>query len=158
MIEKNHPNGGPSLPVGEASMGHPAMRLVHRSTVESSTQVDARAALSDEELMALTCDGDQGAFRVLVERYEDRAVHTARAVVGNIETAREIAQESFLKVYASRDRFDLSRRFSSWFFRILRNLSVDRVRRLGASTPGGASALEGDWQTGDRGPDAEASV
>ncbi len=138
-------------------MGHPALRLVHHQPVASAA-ASGLESLEDEDLFALTCTGQKEAFRVLVERYEDRAVHTARAVVGNTETAREIAQEAFLKVYAHRERFDLKRRFSSWFYRILRNLAVDRLRRQSSGTPGAAAELVGDWDGQERGPVAEASL
>ncbi|RMH03936.1 MAG: sigma-70 family RNA polymerase sigma factor [Planctomycetota bacterium] len=142
-------------------MGQPALRLVHRQdppSVSAAEAAEGLASLSDEELLALSCAGEKEAFRVLVERYQDRAVHTARAVVGNLETAREVAQEAFLKVYAHRDRFDIKRRFSSWFYRILRNLAVDRLRRQAAGTPGAASELVGDWDGSFRSPEAEASL
>jgi RNA polymerase sigma-70 factor (ECF subfamily) len=138
-------------------MGHPALRLVHHQPAPSAA-ASGLESLEDEDLFALTCTGQKEAFRVLVERYEDRAVHTARAVVGNTETAREIAQEAFLKVYAHRERFDLKRRFSSWFYRILRNLAVDRLRRQSSGTPGAAAELVGDWDGQERGPAAEASL
>ena len=149
--------------VSEGDMGHPALRLVYDQAETSledaggSAGADGLASLGDEELMALSIDGQRAAFQELVERYQDRAFHTARGVVGNSETAREVAQEAFLKVYASRARFDLKRRFSSWFYRILRNLAVDRVRRQSAGTPGAASSIEGDWNDGSRGPAAAAS-
>ncbi len=143
-------------------MGQAALRLVH-SQAEAGDEdagkggLTGLTGLSDEELMALAIDGQRTAFQELVVRYQDRAFHTARGVVGNSETAREITQEAFLKVYASRDRFDLKRRFSSWFYRILRNLAVDRVRRQSSGTPGAASSIEGDWNDPNRGPVAEAS-
>ena len=57
--------------------------------------------------MALTRSGDREAFSTLVCRYEERALHTARGILLNLESAREVAQEAFLKVYAFRERFDL---------------------------------------------------
>ncbi len=151
-------NEGPEQPVTEGKvMGHPALRLVHHQPARADG-ASGFEQLQDEELLALACADQKEAFRVLVERYEERAVHTARAVVGNIETAREIAQEAFLKVYAHRERFDVKRRFSSWFYRILRNLAVDRLRRQSAGTPGAAAELVGDWDGQERGPVAEASV
>ena len=150
--------------VGEGDMGHPVLRMVYDQAETSPEHsgggagADGLASLRDEDLMALSIDGQRAAFQELVERYQDRAFHTARGVVGNSETAREVAQEAFLKVYASRDRFDLKRRFSSWFYRILRNLAVDRIRRQSAGTPGAASSMEGDWNDGSRGPVAVASV
>ncbi len=119
---------------------------------------DPRLQLSDEELFALCIDGDRDAFRFLVERYEAKAVHTARAIVGSLETAREVAQEAFLKVYAHRQRFDLKRKFSTWFYRILRNQAVDRARRQTSGTPGAAVELVGDWDGGAQGPAHAASA
>ncbi len=142
-------------------MGSAALKLVHHRPAEEAGAVASPCGLErlrDEELLALVGSGNKEAFRVLVERYEERAVYTARAVVGNLETAREVAQEAFLKVYAHRDRFDMKRKFSSWFYRILRNLAVDRVRRQSAGSPGAAAELVGDWDAGLRGPAAEASL
>ena len=141
-------------------MSSPALRLVRTPSLESPPEsgVDPRAQLTDEELFALCIDGDRNAFQLIVERYEGKAVHTARAIVGSFETAREVAQEAFLKVYAHRARFDLKRKFSTWFYRILRNQAVDRARRQSAGTPGAAVELTGDWDSNRRSPEQEASA
>tara|TARA_B100001750_G_C15423163_1_gene554033 strand:- start:344 stop:985 length:642 start_codon:yes stop_codon:yes gene_type:complete len=138
-------------------MASPALHLV--SSVESSASGDEGYFdnLSDEELFALIKEDDRGAFRCLVERYEGKAVHTARSIVLNLETAREVAQDVFLKIYAHRERFDLKRKFSTWFYRILRNQAVDRARRQTSGTPGGAVGLVGDWDTHELGPVRSAS-
>lgn len=138
-------------------MAVPAFRLVPPSTEEAQTSQGAWDNLSDEELFALTCEGEPDAFQLLVERYEGKAIHTARSIVGSYETAREVAQDAFLKVYAARERFDPKRKFSTWFYRILRNQAVDRVRRTAPGTPGGTVELLGDWNTSDAGPVASAS-
>ncbi|MBT3341085.1 MAG: sigma-70 family RNA polymerase sigma factor [Planctomycetes bacterium] len=116
------------------------------------------ASLSDEELMALTCKGERDAFRLLVERYELRALHTARGILRRTEVAREAVQEAFLKVYANRDKFDGKRKFPTWFFRILRNHCVDTLRRLKPGTPHGAGELLGDWGATEPGPVAAVSA
>ncbi len=138
-------------------MGAHALRLVPAAPVEAAPPADPRQELTDEELLALVCAGEREAFRILVERYEEKAVHTARAIVGSTETAREVTQEAFLKVYAHRHRFDPKRRFSSWFYRILRNQAVDRVRRQAPGTPGSAVELVGDWDGQSPGPVREVS-
>ena len=123
-------------------MNSSALRLVRTPSHDSLEPTsDPRSQLADEELFALCIDGDRDAFRLLVERYEGKAVHTARGIVGSYETAREVAQEAFLKVYAHRARFDLKRKFSTWFYRILRNQAVDRARRQSAGTPGAAARI-----------------
>lgn len=140
-------------------MNSSALRLVRTPSHDGSPPAaDPRSQLTDEELFALCIDGDRDAFRLIVERYEGKAVHTARAIVGSFETAREVAQETFLKVYAHRSRFDLKRKFSTWFYRILRNQAVDRARRQSAGTPGAAAELTGDWDGGSAAPDQEASA
>jgi len=138
-------------------MSAPAFRLVPSASEEAPSAVGAWADLSDEELFALTCEGEREAFHLLVERYEGKAIHTARSIVGSYETAREVAQEAFLKVYAARDRFDQKRAFRTWFYRILRNQAVDRVRRTAAGTPGGTVELMGDWNASETTPAHGAS-
>ncbi len=138
-------------------MSAPAFRLVPPVSEDAPSTVGAWADLSDEELFALTCEGEREAFHLLDERYEGRAIHTARSIVGSYETAREVAQEAFLKVYAARERFDQKRAFRTWFYRILRNQAVDRVRRTAPGTPGGTVELVGDWNASETTPAHGAS-
>ncbi len=119
-------------------MAAPALRLV---PAQGDPATSAWSGLTDEELFHLTQEGERDAFRLLVERYETRAIHVARGIVGSYETAREVAQDAFLKVYAARDRFDAKRSFATWFYRILRNHAVDRLRRQAPGTPGGSVEL-----------------
>lgn len=136
-------------------MGAPVLRLV---PPEAEAAVSAWSGLTDEELFQLTREGERDAFKLLVERYEARAVHVARGIVGSYETAREVAQDAFLKVYAARDRFDPKRAFATWFYRILRNHAVDRLRRQAPGTPGGSVELAPEWGGGDETPDAIVST
>ncbi len=136
-------------------MASPVLRLV---TPQAETAVPVWSGLTDEELFELTCEGEREAFRLLVERFETRAVHVARGIVGSYETAREVAQEAFLKVYAARERFDSKRSFATWFYRILRNQAVDRLRRASPGTPGGSVELAPDWDAGGAPPEAIAST
>jgi RNA polymerase sigma-70 factor (ECF subfamily) len=136
-------------------MAAPVLRLV---PPEAETEVSAWSALTDEELFQLTREGERDAFKLLVERYEARAVHVARGIVGSYETAREVAQDAFLKVYAARERFDPKRSFVTWFYRILRNHAVDRLRRQAPGTPGGSVELAPEWGGGDATPDTIVST
>jgi RNA polymerase sigma-70 factor (ECF subfamily) len=76
-------------------------------------------------------DGDHEAFRRLVEHYQDRAYRTALGVMGNREEAWDVAQEAFLRVYRSLDRFRLGQNFYTWLYRIVVNLGIDTLRRRG---------------------------
>lgn len=153
MSEKKEPNKGNRKPVSENGNSMPSAAL---HLIRSTLPVEPLESLSDEELFALVHDGNRTAFRSLVERYEERAVQTARSMLNNLESAREVAQEAFLKLYATRDRFDLSRRFAPWFFRILRNLCVDRLRRMQSGTPGSTLGLVGEQESPYGAPEQRA--
>jgi len=90
---------------------------------------DPRARLPDEELVALSLDGDEIAFGALVRRYQRRLTAFLGQLVGDMELARELSQEAFVRAWGALDRFDPSYRFSTWLFRIAHNLGIDHLRR-----------------------------
>jgi len=73
-------------------------------------------------------DGDQEAFRELVDMYRTRSRSIAYGLVGNYEDARDIAQEVFIKVYRALDRFDINKKFFTWLYRLSINASIDFLR------------------------------
>jgi len=83
----------------------------------------------DEELVALALDGDERAFGRLVRRYQRRLTAFLGQLVGDIELARELSQEAFIRAWSALDRFDPRYRFSTWLFRIAHNLGIDQLRR-----------------------------
>jgi len=92
-------------------------------------------SLSDEELVricqapgSVKADRDV-AFRELVERYQDRAFWISKGMVGNADDARDVAQDAFIRVFRSVDRFDPKLKFYTWFYQIVVNLSIDHLRR-----------------------------
>lgn len=90
---------------------------------------------TDADLVRACRLGDEGAYRTLVERFEGRAVRLARNLVGNAESARDIAQEAFLRVFRNIQRFDTARNFYTWLYQIVTNLSIDHLRRHGRQRP-----------------------
>lgn len=73
--------------------------------------------------------GDQHAFSELVELYKDKVYQISYRMVGNVHEAQDIAQEAFLRAYMNIDTYDIDRKFSTWLFRIVTNLSIDRLRK-----------------------------
>ena len=73
--------------------------------------------------------GDQASFSLLVERYQDRLVSFLFRMLRDVDTAHDLAQEVFLRVYQALDRFDPQFKFSTWTFRVAHNLGVDELRR-----------------------------
>ena len=84
---------------------------------------------SDFEAVKRAVEGDHDAFRVLVERYQDRAFGLALRVMRDEEQARDVVQDAFLKAYRSLDRFEGRSSFYTWFYRVVMNLCIDAKRR-----------------------------
>jgi RNA polymerase sigma-70 factor (ECF subfamily) len=99
--------------------------------VEADPELAARAAevRIDHELIRRAQRGEEEAFAELVLRHEGRAWRVARNLVGNAEDARDVAQEAFLRVFRSLDRFDFRHEFTTWLYRIVSNLGIDHLRR-----------------------------
>src|ERR671929_147726 len=89
----------------------------------------ASGGASDAWLVERVRAGDDQAFALLVQRYERKLIRVLRGLVHDEELARDLAQETFWKVYTRLDRFDAARRFGPWLFRIGVNLGLDHLRR-----------------------------
>ena len=101
--------------------------------------------LSDERLVELSLDGDEGAFGLLVRRYQRRLTAFLSQLVGDIELARELSQEAFVRAWSALERFNPKYRFSTWLFRIAHNLGIDQLRkRRLQTTPLYRTDSEGD--------------
>ena len=68
-------------------------------------------------------------FEQLLRRNYSRAYSAAYRMMGNATDAEDLTQEAFMRVWAAFDRYDRSRPFEGWLFRILSNLAIDRWRR-----------------------------
>jgi RNA polymerase sigma-70 factor, ECF subfamily len=86
-------------------------------------------SVSDARLVDEVRHGDHSAFETLVRRYENRLMGVLLRFVRDRELARDLAQETFLRVYERLDQFDPSRRFGPWLFRIGVNLALDYMRK-----------------------------
>ena len=100
-----------------------------KQTLQASTLQPSGSAASDARLVEDARQGDRDAFGELVLRYEQRLIRVILRFVPNLETSRDLAQETFLRVYERLDQFDPARRFGPWLFRIGVNLTLDYLRR-----------------------------
>ncbi len=86
--------------------------------------------MDDEQLLIeKTKGGDSKAFDRLTDLYIKKAYSIAFRYTGNDGDARDIVQESFYKVYVNLHRYNPKFPFSSWFFRILINSSINFSKR-----------------------------
>ncbi len=76
---------------------------------------------TDERLVAESLAGDEAAFAVLVRRYQRRLTAFLAQLVGDLELARELTQEAFIRAWSALERYDPTYRFSTWLFRIGHN-------------------------------------
>ena len=106
-----------------------AVPLNTRSPEASNPQGRAAESERDRELILRAQRGDGGAFRELVERHRRRAFAIAIGLVRDEEDAIEIVQEAFLRVYRGLNAFNGAASFFTWLYRIVKNLSIDLMRR-----------------------------
>lgn len=84
---------------------------------------------SDGELITRVLAGDTGAYRPLVERYQNRIHAMVYGMVRDGEEARDITQNAFIKAYQSLSTFRIESSFYTWLYRIAMNLAIDSVRK-----------------------------
>jgi RNA polymerase sigma-70 factor (ECF subfamily) len=101
------------------------------------------------ELIRKAAAGERRAFEDLVLRKREQVVRTAYQITGNLEDAKDVAQGVFLRLWRVLQRFDLTRRFDTWLYRITVNAAIDHLREQGPK--GFIQALPDD--AGDRVPD-----
>jgi RNA polymerase sigma-70 factor, ECF subfamily len=84
---------------------------------------------ADTDLVSRAAGGDASAFQALVERHRSMVYRVAYQFAGNHHDAEDIAQEVFIKVYRSLERFRHEAQLSSWLYRIVMNACIDHRRR-----------------------------
>jgi len=84
---------------------------------------------SDLDLVRRIKQGDDQAFREMVDRYHARVYSLSYGVLRNPEDAEEATQDTFLTLYRKIGTFDESKKFFSWFYRVALNSAYSRARR-----------------------------
>jgi RNA polymerase sigma-70 factor, ECF subfamily len=83
----------------------------------------------DAALVTRALEGNQDAFRVLVERHSVRLFQLAFRMTGNEQDAEDIVQETFLRACKRLERFESRANFGTWLHRIAVNCSLDLLRK-----------------------------
>lgn len=89
------------------------------------------APVSDHELIAQVLAGSNEAFRGLIEKYQDRVFNLLVRILRNPETARDLAQETFLKAFLSLEQYREEFKFSNWLLKIAQNIAFSHLRHVG---------------------------
>ncbi|HEU4432265.1 MAG TPA: sigma-70 family RNA polymerase sigma factor [Pyrinomonadaceae bacterium] len=102
------------------------------------------ASVVDRDLVATAVRGVEGSFEELVRRYQRPIAAYVYRMVGNYESALDLTQEIFIKVYSSLDRYRAEFKFSTWIYKIAHNAAVDHLRRTATREQSLVVGHEGD--------------
>ena len=100
------------------------------SPVAGAAHASAAAEpLSDHGLLEAIRAGDEAAFTELVRRYRNQLTNYIYRITGDYETAVDLTQETFMRVYRAAARYQTSYAFSTYIYRIATNLAISELRR-----------------------------
>lgn len=78
----------------------------------------------ESQIIKKAISGDSEALTTLIDKYKDIAYNLALSIVKNREDAKDITQDSFLKVLENINRFRSDSKFSTWLYRIVYNQAI----------------------------------
>jgi RNA polymerase sigma-70 factor (ECF subfamily) len=82
----------------------------------------------DFVLMQQVAGGSEAAFRQLMRRHADKAVRYCYRLLSDQASAEDQVQQAFMKVWTEAPRWRPEAKFTTWFYRILHNQSIDQLR------------------------------
>jgi RNA polymerase sigma-70 factor (ECF subfamily) len=106
---------------------------------------------ADAELMRRVREGDEGAFRDLIERHQRVVIATIHRAIGDAWEAEDLAQRVFLQIYRSAGRYQPTAKFTTWMFTIVHNTIRNEYRRRARHA---ATSLD---EVGEHVPDSRAA-
>ena len=106
--------------------------------------------LGDSEVVQAFLDGDERAFGELVGRYDVRLVNFVYRTVGDRERAQDLVQETFVRVYRHLERFDQTKKFSTWIYTIASNLAKNELRNRSRNPLVLFQTIKKNWEADHR--------
>ncbi len=86
-------------------------------------------AESDQAIVARVIDGDNDAYAVLIERYEQKLLRYVVYLLHDQMTAADVVQDTFIKAYQNLRGYKTEYKFSSWIYRIAHNETMNHIKR-----------------------------
>jgi len=83
----------------------------------------------DQTLIKEALEGNQKAFKLLMERHKNAVRHIILKLVHNYDESLDLVQETFVKAFGSLATYKTKYRFTTWLYRIAANCSIDHLRR-----------------------------
>jgi len=85
---------------------------------------------TDEQLIKNFQNGDIQSYNRLVYKYRDRLINYVYGFTGDLTSAEDLVQDTFLKVYIKKDSYKEIAKFSTWLYTIAGNLAKTELRKL----------------------------
>jgi len=85
-------------------------------------------AIDAATTLARACDGDDEAFRRLVETHSRALFRLAYRLTGNEQDAEDVVQDALIRAYRRLGSFESRAAFATWLYRIAANCAVDHLR------------------------------
>jgi len=85
--------------------------------------------MTEVEILQSVAAGNHSAYGEVFSRHRERAFALAYQYLHNREDAKDIVQDAFIKAFQNLNKFQFDRKFGPWLLTIVRNLSIDFIRR-----------------------------
>jgi RNA polymerase sigma-70 factor (ECF subfamily) len=97
-------------------------------TILSLKPVRDYRELSDNDCMGALGGGDERGLDEIIRRYQRPLTGYLARIVNDVERARDLAQETFFRIFRHREAYRKSARFATWLYHIARNVARDELR------------------------------
>ena len=85
----------------------------------------------EKEIVSLLQKSDKKAISLLYENYADALYGVIKKVITDEDTAQDVLQETFVKIWRYSKKYDSSKaKLFTWLYRIAYNTAIDKVRSL----------------------------
>jgi RNA polymerase sigma-70 factor (ECF subfamily) len=84
---------------------------------------------SDDILITLFQSGEEGVFRILVDRHKERVRNLIYSIFSDASVVDDIAQDVFIRTYEALPKFRFEASFYTWLYRITVNKCRDEMRK-----------------------------
>jgi RNA polymerase sigma-70 factor (ECF subfamily) len=134
--------------------------------VQNATQLDNLDGLDDGQLVELARRRNGDAFRIIMQRNNQRLYRVARAIVRNESEAEDVVQEAYVRAFNNLAKYRGDASLATWLTRIALNEALGRVRRqramvgldvLDAEQPGQSRVIPFPLMVGNTDPERAAA-
>ena len=115
-------------------------------------------APNEAKLIGEILDGNLDSLTVLFESYEKRLLRYAASIVKEQDDAQDVVQQAMIKAYQNLRTYDQKRSFSTWIYRIVRNESLNWLRKEKKYIGGEAAEKIIEMEKSDQIPDREMEL